>query len=45
LFEPAGFCRSLRILKLFDVAHDSEGRPVALPPHLVEAERRALGLT
>jgi 3-hydroxyacyl-[acyl-carrier-protein] dehydratase len=44
LFEPAGFCRMLRLLRLFEVGHYEDGRPIAIPEHLQAAER-ALGIT
>jgi len=39
LFEPANFLRMLRLFDLFKVARTSDGRPVAIPAHLLEAER------
>ena len=42
LFEPAAFCRMIRMLKLFDVGRYEDGRPVEVPPHLAQAEKNAL---
>jgi 3-hydroxyacyl-[acyl-carrier-protein] dehydratase len=44
LFEPAEFCRMLRLIKLFDVAVDRDGEPLAIPQHLADAERASLAL-
>ena len=38
LFEPAGFCRMLRCLKLFDVGRDVDGNPIKVPQHMIDAE-------
>ncbi|MEM9411435.1 MAG: beta-hydroxyacyl-ACP dehydratase, partial [Planctomycetota bacterium] len=38
LFEPAEFCRMIRLLKLFDVGVDQEGNPLQVPQHMLEAE-------
>ena len=38
LFEPAGFCRTMRCLRLFDVGVDSEGNPIRIPDYMLEAE-------
>ena len=43
-FEPVDFLRMLRIFRLFDVAVKQDGSPIYPPPHLLEAENRALGL-
>lgn len=42
LFEPAEFCRMLRIMRLFEVAVFPDGRPVEVPEHMAEAERAFL---
>ena len=42
LFEPANFCRTLRLMKLFDVAQDEQGNPIQVPTHLLEAEQAQL---
>lgn len=39
LFEPAAFCRMLRLLRLFDVAKNEDGRPVDVPQYMLDAER------
>ena len=39
LFEPAGFCRVLRLLRVFDVGRYEDGSRIQIPPHLLEAER------
>jgi 3-hydroxyacyl-[acyl-carrier-protein] dehydratase len=44
-FEPAGFLQMLRVFKLFDVAVDAEGRPLAIPAHLLEAEQAKIRRT
>jgi 3-hydroxyacyl-[acyl-carrier-protein] dehydratase len=38
LFEPAQFCRMLRLLRLFEVGVDENGSPISIPPHMLEAE-------
>ncbi len=45
LFEPAGFCRMLRVLKLFDVGVNAEGEPLQVPEHMREAERAELSVS
>ena len=42
LFEPAGFCRMLRVLKLFDVGVNPDGSPIKIPDFMLEAERAEL---
>lgn len=42
LFEPAQFCRMIRILRLFEVAVNPDGSPVQVPEHMVEAEKAFL---
>jgi 3-hydroxyacyl-[acyl-carrier-protein] dehydratase len=44
LFEPAGFCRMLRLLRLFDVGRYEDGRRITIPEHLQAAER-GVGIT
>lgn len=39
LFEPAEFCRMIRLLKLFDVGVNQDGTPIAVPQHMLEAEK------
>lgn len=41
LFPPEDLMRTLRVLRLFDVAVDSDGNRIAPPPHMLEAERKA----
>lgn len=38
LFEPAQFCRMIRILRLFDVAVNPDGSPIQVPEYMIEAE-------
>jgi len=38
LFEPGGFCRVLRCLKLFEVGVNSDGTPLQVPQHMLDAE-------
>jgi len=42
LFEPAEFCRMIRLLKLFEVGVHPDGSPIAVPPHMLEAEKALL---
>ena len=42
LFEPAGFCRMLRLLKLFDVGVNEDGSPIQIPEKMLAAERAEL---
>jgi len=42
LFEPAEFCRMLRMMRLFDVAVYPDGTPVQVPQHMIEAEKAFL---
>lgn len=42
LFEPAAFCRMLRLLRLFEVGRYPDGRPVDVPEHMRVAEQRLL---
>ena len=39
LFEPAEFCRMIRLLKLFEVGVDQDGVPIEIPQHMIEAEK------
>ena len=41
LFPPEDLLRTLRILKLFDVAVDQNGNRIHPPQHMLEAERQA----
>jgi len=38
LFEPAEFCRMLRLLRLFEVGVNPDGTKVKVPQHMIEAE-------
>ena len=38
LFEPAQFCRMIRILRLFDVGVYPDGSQILVPEHMLEAE-------
>ncbi|MFK7769418.1 MAG: beta-hydroxyacyl-ACP dehydratase [Mariniblastus sp.] len=42
LFEPAQFCRMIRLLRLFEVGVYSDGTPVKVPEHMLEAEKAYL---
>ncbi len=44
LFEPAGFCRTLRCLKLFAVGRNADGSPIEVPDYMIEAERAELSV-
>ena len=39
LFEPAQFCRMLRLLRLFEVGVNPDGSPVKVPDHMIQAEK------
>lgn len=41
-FVPADFLRMMRVFKLYDVGVDAEGKPLQVPPHLLEAEANSL---
>ena len=38
LFEPADFCRMIRLLRLFEVGVNPDGTPVEVPKYMREAE-------
>lgn len=42
LFEPAEFCRMIRILRLFEVGVNPDGTPIQIPFHMIEAEKAYL---
>ena len=42
LFEPAGFCRMLRLLKLFEVGVHPDGSPIRIPQAMLDAEQAEL---
>ena len=44
LFEPAQFCRMIRMLRLFEVGVDTDGNPLKVPVHMVAAEKALLKL-
>lgn len=44
LFEPAAFCRWLRLLRLFDVGILEDGTPIPVPEHMLAAEKAELML-
>ena len=39
LFEPAEFCRMIRLLKLFDVGVNQDGTPIDVPQRMLDAEK------
>jgi 3-hydroxyacyl-[acyl-carrier-protein] dehydratase len=39
LFEPAEFCRMIRLLKIFDVGINPDGSPIEIPQRMLDAER------
>ncbi|MFC1759699.1 3-hydroxyacyl-ACP dehydratase FabZ family protein [Planctomycetota bacterium] len=41
-FVPSDFLRMLRIFRLFDVGVDSDGKPIKIPQHLLDAEAHDL---
>lgn len=44
LFEPAAFCRMMRMLRMFEIGVNPDGTPIQVPAHFVEAEA-ALGIS
>jgi len=42
LFEPAQFCRMIRLLRLFEVGVNPDGTPVKVPQHMLDAEKAYL---
>ena len=42
LFEPAEFCRMIRLLKLFEVGVHEDGSPLKIPQHMLDAEEAFL---
>ena len=42
LFEPAEFCRMLRLLRLFEVGVNPDGSKIDIPQHMIEAEQEFL---
>jgi len=45
MFQPADFLCMLRVFALYDVGRKSDGSPLDVPAHLLEAERVADGVT
>ncbi len=39
LFEPAAFCRMMRLLRMFEVGRNEDGSRIKVPEHLQAAER------
>jgi len=42
LFEPAEFCRMIRLLRIFEVGVNPDGTPIQVPEHMTEAEKAFL---
>ena len=42
LFEPAQFCRMIRLLRTFEVGVNPNGTPIDVPQHMVAAEKSLL---
>ena len=42
LFEPAEFCRMVRLLRVFEVGVNPDGTPIEVPQHMIEAEKAFL---
>ncbi|MFT5299237.1 MAG: 3-hydroxyacyl-[acyl-carrier-protein] dehydratase [Mariniblastus sp.] len=42
LFEPAQFCRMIRLLRLFEVGVNPDGTAISVPEHMLEAEKAYL---
>lgn len=42
LFEPADFCRMIRLLRLFDVGVNEDGTPIKIPKYMLDAELATL---
>ena len=42
LFEPAEFCRMLRLLRLFEVGVHPDGSKIEIPSHMIKAEKAFL---
>ena len=42
LFEPADFCRMIRLLRTFQVGVNEDGTPIKVPQHMLEAEKAYL---
>ena len=42
LFEPAEFCRMIRMLRIFEVGVNPDGTPIQVPEHMLKAEKAFL---
>ena len=42
LFEPAEFCRMIRLLRIFEVGVNPDGTPIQVPLHMIDAEKAFL---
>lgn len=42
LFEPAEFCRMIRLMRLFEVGVNEDGSPIQVPEHMIAAEKAFL---
>jgi len=42
LFEPAQFCRMIRLLRIFEVGVNPDGSPIQVPQHMIAAEKSLL---
>jgi len=42
LFEPAEFCRMIRLLRIFEVGVNPDGTPIQVPEHMIDAEKAFL---
>lgn len=42
LFEPAQFCRMIRMLRLFEIGVNPDGSSIEVPEHMVAAEKALL---
>jgi 3-hydroxyacyl-[acyl-carrier-protein] dehydratase len=38
LFEPAEFCRMIRLVRIFEVGVNPDGTPIKVPQHMLDAE-------
>ena len=41
-FEPAEFCRMIRLLRIFEVGVNPDGTPIQVPEHMIDAEKAFL---
>lgn len=44
LFEPAAFCRMIRLLRLFEVGVNEDGTPIEVPQFMLDAEKAFLNI-